>query len=222
MKEAKRRPDPQHIIQTNAALNGLTVKDITGRGRLRFVVAVRQEIETQLHEAEFGYREIGSLLGGRDHSTIFWGVRRALARRESMPADLGNASAVVVFEGKKQAKEKKVTKRQQRIERKATEKDKNRRIAEIALAIIAAHYGVTIEEMLSKRRTKRLVQPRHSLQYILSQLTTLGLRQIANVVGRTDHTTTSNAIERVEEQLEKSEEFRERMEILITEIKEAT
>ena len=40
MKEAKRRPDPQHIIQTNAALNGLTVKDITIIKHLAYLAAI--------------------------------------------------------------------------------------------------------------------------------------------------------------------------------------
>ncbi len=234
MFEARRRPNPDHIVKTVATLNGVSSQDIIGRSRVRIVVETRQEMAAQLREGGFTYREIGILLGGRDHSTMVHGVRRALLRRESMQqgsyasekpqiylpvlhVDKPEVDFETILQKRKASEEKREKARQER-ERREKEKERNRGLKEVALPIVADHYYVSIEEMISKKRTKRLVHPRHALQYILSKETTLTLREIARVVGRGDHTVTLNAIRSVEAHLEGDEEFGERMEKLIREI----
>lgn len=234
MFEARRRPNPVHIVETVAKLNGVSGQDIMGRSKVRVVTQTRQEIAAQLRQGGFTYKEIGVFLGGRDHSTMVHAVRRALSRRESiqqgpsasevpqiyLPALFINSPGVdleAILE-KRRALERKREKTKQERERKEKEIERNKKLQEVALPLVAEHYNVTVEEMLSKKRTKRLVHPRHTLQYILSKKTTLTYREIARVVGRGDHTVTLNAIRSVEAHLEGDEEFRERMEKLIVEI----
>lgn len=234
MFEARRRPNPDHIVQTVSALNGISEEDVVGRSRVRVVAQTRQEIAAQLREGGFTYKEIGALLGGRDHSTMVHGVRRALFRRESIQqgpyasekpqvylpvlhADKPEVDFEAILQKKRAMEEKREKVRQER-ERKEKEIARNKRLKEAALPLVAKHYHVTVEEMLSKKRTKRLVHPRHTLQYILSKETTLSLTETAKIVGRGDHTVTLNAIKSVEAHLEGDEEFRERMEKLIREI----
>lgn len=66
----------EQVIAVTAAHYGLTVDDITGRDRGALVAAARAVAAWVLHEAGRSYPEIGRALGGRDHSTALYAVRR--------------------------------------------------------------------------------------------------------------------------------------------------
>jgi len=234
MIEAKRRPDARHIIQTNAALNGLTSDVIIGRARTPLVAAVRHEVAAQLREGGFPYREIGQVLGGRDHSTVMHSVRRALATREVvlsggsdlqicipardidfMPRLKPDRSQDPQIQVRQERRKKVVAEK----ERKLKEVENNKAVVLVTFPIVAGHYGVKPEDIVSEKRPKALVHPRQTILYILSRETSLSLRQIAELVGRSDHTITLNAIERVEDHLADDEHFQERMNELIEEIR---
>lgn len=54
---------------------------------------------------------------------------------------------------------------------------------------VAARHGLTVEEMISHRREKRLVRARWEAAALLSTGTTLTLQQIGRKLGNRDHTT---------------------------------
>lgn len=62
---------------------------------------------------------------------------------------------------------------------------------------VCAHYGISIMDMLSERRTKILVRPRHVAMYLAKELTLQSLPQIGRRFGGRDHTTCLNAIQRI-------------------------
>ena len=61
----------------------------------------------------------------------------------------------------------------------------------------AQEYGITREQLLSKSRTKRLVNARHLAMYISRELTELSFENIAFAFDREDNTTVISACKKV-------------------------
>ncbi|MHB2169929.1 helix-turn-helix domain-containing protein [Alsobacter sp. R-9] len=68
------------ILEEVAEKHGLRVRDMQSASRLRHLVNARQEASYRLrHECGLSLPAIGRLLGGRDHTTILWAVKRHAA-----------------------------------------------------------------------------------------------------------------------------------------------
>lgn len=65
----------------------------------------------------------------------------------------------------------------------------------------AAYFDISIEDILSKRRTKTVVRPRHIAMYLAKTLTTRSLPDIGRRFGGRDHSTVIHAVNKVSEQL---------------------
>lgn len=81
-----RRPRPQatlrEMLEAFAAYEGLTVSDLLGAGRTRRISHPRQDFMLIVYETgRYSLPQIGHFLGGRDHTTILHGVRKAKRRR---------------------------------------------------------------------------------------------------------------------------------------------
>ena len=63
--------------------------------------------------------------------------------------------------------------------------------------LVCADYGVTMLDLLSKRRDRRAVEPRHVAMWLARHCTLHTLPAIGREFGR-DHTTVMNAIERID------------------------
>jgi hypothetical protein len=63
--------------------------------------------------------------------------------------------------------------------------------------IVADHYGMTREQLLSKRRTRDIVRPRQIAIALCRQFTTLSLPRLGQMFGDLDHTTVMHAVKRV-------------------------
>ena len=61
-------------------------------------------------------------------------------------------------------------------------------------------FGLTVEDIIGKARTRDLVDARHIAMYVCRQLTNppLSFPQIAKAFGGRDHTTVMNAVQRIE------------------------
>jgi chromosomal replication initiator protein len=79
---------------------------------------------------------------------------------------------------------------------------------------VAQEWGVTVDGLRSKTRTKTLTVPRQAAMYLLRQITGLQLVEIGAAFGNRDHSTVIHSLERVEEMLETDEQFRSRVERL--------
>ena len=68
---------PQRVVQVVAGHFGLTQLDLTGRKRTADIASARQVAMYLLREeSQLSLPAIGELLGGRDHSTVRYGVER--------------------------------------------------------------------------------------------------------------------------------------------------
>lgn len=63
----------------------------------------------------------------------------------------------------------------------------------------AKQFGITMDEMLSKRRARAIARPRQAAMYLAKTLTTRSLPDIGRRFGGRDHTTVIHAVKRIEE-----------------------
>jgi chromosomal replication initiator protein len=79
---------------------------------------------------------------------------------------------------------------------------------------VASEWGVTVDGLRSKTRTKTLTVPRQAAMYLLRQITGLQLVEIGAAFGNRDHSTVIHSLERVEEMLAEDPMFKDRVESL--------
>jgi chromosomal replication initiator protein len=79
---------------------------------------------------------------------------------------------------------------------------------------VAAEWGVTVEGLRSKTRTKTLTIPRHAAVYLIRDLLQLQLVEIGAAFGKRDHSTILHSYDRAKEMLASDDAFRTRVERL--------
>lgn len=91
----------------------------------------------------------------------------------------------------------------------------------LLIQMVAEHYGLTVAELLSKRRTQEVAQARQIAMFIARALSRLSLAEIGKALGGRDHTTVLHGISRVEQMLKESPALAREIESLIDRIKSA-
>jgi chromosomal replication initiator protein len=79
---------------------------------------------------------------------------------------------------------------------------------------VAHEWGVSVDGLMSKKRTKELTVPRQVAMYLIRELLDLSLVEIGNLFGGRDHSTVIHALNRVEEEVAVDDNFRTRVELL--------
>ena len=78
---------------------------------------------------------------------------------------------------------------------------------------VATDYGVTIEGLKSRKRTKNLTVPRQVAMHLCRQLTDLPLVEIGQAFGGRDHSTVIHSLGKVGRDMERDRQFRDRVEL---------
>lgn len=91
--------------------------------------------------------------------------------------------------------------------------------AQAILAVVAAHFEVTVEELKGRERTKRVTLPRQVAILLLHEEAGLNRSQIGRRLGGRDHSTVSYALERIGQLLETDGELRRRVQMLKEELR---
>lgn len=68
--------------------------------------------------------------------------------------------------------------------------------------VVAKHYGVTRDDLISQRREKRVTLARHIAIYLARHMTLSSLPKIGRQFGDRDHTTTRAAVIKIEKLIE--------------------
>jgi len=74
--------------------------------------------------------------------------------------------------------------------------------------IVAAHYNLNIQEMLSARRSRSLARPRQIAMYLAKHHTTNSLPEIGRKFSNRDHTTVIHAVKKIDELIKKDNEIK--------------
>ncbi len=85
---------------------------------------------------------------------------------------------------------------------------------------VAEEFGITLQELKTKRRNKTVVLPRQVAMYLSRELTDFSLPEIGNFFGGKDHTTVLHSFNKIKENLNINELLKERVERIIQIIKQ--
>jgi len=84
---------------------------------------------------------------------------------------------------------------------------------------VSEKYGVSIEDLKSKSRHSRVVQPRFISMYVARKLTDLTTSEIGREIGDRDHSTVLNAMNNIEKIIKDDSDFSEQIDEIISELK---
>jgi len=84
---------------------------------------------------------------------------------------------------------------------------------------VCEKFNVSVDDLISKSRHNRVVQPRFVAMYLARKLTDLTTTDIGKEFGDRDHSTVLNAMNNIEKMIKESDEFREMIDDLITDMK---
>ncbi|MGV8145359.1 MAG: chromosomal replication initiator protein DnaA [Alkaliphilus sp.] len=95
------------------------------------------------------------------------------------------------------------------------------KILNIALVkdVVSKHFDIKKEDFNSKKRTRSIAFPRQVAMYLSRELTDLSLPKIGESFGGRDHTTVMHAHAKILSSLEKTPSLRDKLEIIISELK---
>jgi chromosomal replication initiator protein len=83
---------------------------------------------------------------------------------------------------------------------------------------VAQNWGVSVEALASKKRTKDVTAPRQVAMYLIRELLDLPLVEIGKLFGGRDHSTVIHSIQKVEDDLQKDDSFHARVQQLRAEL----
>lgn len=88
----------------------------------------------------------------------------------------------------------------------------------LIINVVAEHFGVRPEDITSKKRNSEYVLPRHVVMYLCRRLTDTSLISVAKILGKKDHTTVINGVEKIAAEIERDEDLRNKIDIIIKKI----
>jgi len=84
---------------------------------------------------------------------------------------------------------------------------------------VSEKYGISVDDLKSKSRHSRVVQPRFISMYIVRKLTEMTTSEIGREFGDRDHSTVLNAMNNVEKLMKEDQDFSEQIEEIISELR---
>lgn len=85
---------------------------------------------------------------------------------------------------------------------------------EYIINVVSEHFDIPVEDILSNKRSSRIVFPRQIAMYLCRDMTDTALKVIGKHIGNRDHTTVMHGIEKIEKELKKSPSTQNTIEIL--------
>lgn len=82
------------------------------------------------------------------------------------------------------------------------------------IKIVSEHFGVTINDLTSKKKNQEIVYPRQMCMYLCRTLTDVALTLIGKKLGNRDHTTVIHGYDKIQKEIDENEKVRNDIEIL--------
>jgi len=90
---------------------------------------------------------------------------------------------------------------------------------ELIISVIADQYGVTSEDIISKKRSRDIALPRQIAMYLCRDMTQLSTTNIGRAFGGRDHTTVMHGCDKISDEMRANFSFKKRIEELAAMIK---
>ena len=92
---------------------------------------------------------------------------------------------------------------------------------QLIINIVAEHFGIKPEDIVSKRRNSEFVLPRQICMYLCRMLDDESLQSIAKSLNKKDHTTVIHGIDKITEDIKTNEELKNRIDVIMKKINPA-
>ena len=91
--------------------------------------------------------------------------------------------------------------------------DKPREVtAQLILEVVSEHFGITVDQIMSKSRSNDVAKPRQIAMYLCKQLTDLTHDSIGQLLGGRDHSTVIHGIKKVTDECSSDKNFKQTLE----------
>jgi len=84
----------------------------------------------------------------------------------------------------------------------------------LIINVVAEHFGVSADDITSKKRNSEFVLPRQVVMYLCRDLTAISLTQVAKILGKKDHTTIIHGIDKISAEILTNEELKNKIDII--------
>ncbi|MDF2675749.1 MAG: dnaA [Bacillota bacterium] len=82
--------------------------------------------------------------------------------------------------------------------------------------VVANYYSISVEELVSKKKTKNIAYPRQVAMYVARKLTDSSLPKLGDEFGGRDHSTVLHAYNKIEEEVENNREMKKNVDDIIS------
>lgn len=91
--------------------------------------------------------------------------------------------------------------------------------APLILEEVAKYYGISPEDITSKKRNAEIVLPRQIFMYLCREMTDITLKGIAALLDKKDHSTVLHGYNKISDEIKTNSELRETIDLIINNIK---
>ena len=84
----------------------------------------------------------------------------------------------------------------------------------LIINVVAEHFGVSTEDIVSKKRNSEISVPRQVFMYLCRELTDVSLDNIGSNIGGRDHSTIMHGVDKIKEDIKNNEELKNKVEII--------
>lgn len=93
--------------------------------------------------------------------------------------------------------------------------DDNKKITpEIIISTVADHFGISLADISSKKKTQEIVYPRQVAMYLCRNMTDTSQQVVGQLLGKKDHTTVIHAIDKIQKEIETNESTKNTIDII--------
>ena len=85
----------------------------------------------------------------------------------------------------------------------------------LIMNIVSEHYNITVSDIISKKKNKEIAHPRQICMYLCRKYTDVSLQNIGKMMGNRDHTTVMHGFEKINSALEKDDNLKASLNIII-------
>ncbi|MQN01995.1 MAG: chromosomal replication initiator protein DnaA [bacterium LCO1.1] len=90
---------------------------------------------------------------------------------------------------------------------------------QLIVEVVAESYGITVDQMISKNKSKNITEPRQIAMYLCRELTNNPLESIGKLLGGRDHSTIIHGANKVADEYKRNEEYRKQIDSIKNKIK---
>ena len=75
-------------------------------------------------------------------------------------------------------------------------------------SVVSAYYGISVSDLISSKRSAKVILPRHISMYLIKEIYDLPYKKIGSLFGGRDHTTVMSACEKIDNDLKTDSELK--------------